>query len=92
VSTPWTSAREVFQQSCLQEQQVTHFIDQLVDLSIKQNDHATHNFLQWFVSEQVEEEAAVQTILQQLDHVGTDSGALFMLDRELGQRSEAGNA
>ena len=62
-------------------------INKLVDLSIKESDHATNNFLQWFVSEQVEEEASVDEVVQKLKLIGKDGSGLFMIDQELAQRA-----
>ncbi len=68
------------------EQKVTGLINKLVDLAAKERDHATNTFLQWFVTEQVEEESSANDVVQQLKLVGDDGGGLFMIDRELGQR------
>jgi ferritin len=83
----WTSPLAVFQATWKHEQKVTGLINKLVDLAIKEKDHATENFLQWFVAEQVEEEASADGILQKLKMIGKDGGGLFMIDRELGQRT-----
>ena len=61
-------------------------INNLVDLSAAEQDHATSNFLQWFVAEQVEEEASADEVVQKIKLMGDASGGLFMLDRELAQR------
>ncbi|MFN3534103.1 MAG: ferritin [Desulfatiglandales bacterium] len=82
----WQSVEEVFRETLAHEQKVTSYINQLVDLAIQEKDHATNNFLQWFVSEQVEEEENGRNILDRLRLVGEDKGSLFMLDRELAQR------
>jgi ferritin len=82
----WTSPLAVFQATWKHEQKVTGLINKLVDLAIKEKDHATENFLQWFVAEQVEEEASADGIVQKLKMVGKEGGGLFMIDRELGQR------
>jgi ferritin len=55
-------------------------------LAIAEKDHATNNFLQWFVSEQVEEEASASEVLQKIKRVGDNTSSLFMLDSELAQR------
>ena len=68
------------------EQKVTAAINKLVDLAIAESDHATHSFLRWFVDEQVEEEANVDSVIQDLKRVGDSTQGLFMLDRELAQR------
>lgn len=84
--TQWDSPRAVFEAAYAHEQKVTGLINGLVDLAIKEKDHATHTFLQWFVNEQVEEEASADTIIQQLKMMESAPGGLFMLDRELAQR------
>jgi len=58
----------------------------LIKMVLSEQDQATNNFLQWFVSEQVEEEASADEVVQKLKLIGKDSGGLFMLDRELAQR------
>jgi len=83
----WKSPLDVFKASLKHEQYVTDRINKLVDLAIKESDHATNNFLQWFISEQVEEEESVGTVVSNLELVGNDKSALFMLDRELGART-----
>ncbi len=82
----WASPLAVFEDAYRHEQKVTGLINDLVDLSIEERDHATNNFLQWFVAEQVEEEASANDIVQQLKLLGDDRNGLFMLDRELAQR------
>ncbi len=82
----WKSAKEVFKDSLKAEQNVTAQINQLVNLAIAEKDHATHQFLLWFVNEQIEEEATVVEILQKFDLIGDNNIALIMLDKELGSR------
>jgi len=82
----WQSPLAVFDHVFEHEQKVTGLINDLVDLAISENDHATHNFLQWFVAEQVEEESSADEIVHKLKLVGDARGGLFMLDKELGQR------
>ncbi len=65
---------------------VSAMINDLVDIAIEEKDHATNNFLQWFVSEQVEEEASADAVVQKLKLIGDHGNGIFMLDRELGQR------
>jgi len=62
-------------------------INELVELALAEHDHATNIFLQWFVSEQVEEEESVGGVLEQLKLMGEAKGGLFMIDRELAKRS-----
>lgn len=84
--TPWKSAQAVFEEVYAHEQKVTGLIHALMDLSIKERDHATTNFLGWFVKEQVEEEANASEILAQIKIVGDIPGHLFWLDHQLGKR------
>lgn len=84
--TKWKSPLNVFENVLAHEQKVTGLINGLVDLALAEKDHATHIFLQWFVTEQVEEEASAGEVLQKLRLIGKDASGLFGLDRELGQR------
>ena len=84
--TEWPSPLAVFEHAYEHEQKVTGLINNLVDLSTAEQDHATTNFLQWFVAEQVEEEASADEVVQKIKLMGDASGGLFMLDRELAQR------
>ena len=85
--TDWTSPLEAFEDASKHEQYVTSLINELVNLAIEEKDHASNNFLQWFVAEQVEEEASADSIVQKLKLVGDRGNAIFMMDRELGQRT-----
>ncbi|MDD1687088.1 ferritin [Methanoregula sp.] len=82
----WTSAGKVFEEVCAHEQKVTGMINNLVDLSMKENDHATFEMLQWFVKEQVEEEEHASAILAQIQMTGDVPGHLFYLDHHLAKR------
>jgi ferritin len=84
--TEWESPLEVFKAVYEHEQKVTGLINNLVNLAIEEKDHATNTFLQWFVNEQVEEEASADAIVQQLKIMADAPGGIFMLDRELAQR------
>ena len=84
--TKWDSPLAVFEAVYVHEQKVTGLINDLVDLAIKEKDHATNTFLQWFVNEQVEEESSADEVVQQLKMMENAPGGMFMLDRELGQR------
>ena len=82
----WESPVAIFDATYQHEQKVTGLINDLVDLAIEEKDHATNNFLQWYVSEQVEEEASASEVLNKAKLIGDAPGGLFMLDRELGAR------
>lgn len=77
---------DAFRKTLEHEQHITSSIHKLVALAREEHDYATENFLQWYVNEQVEEEANMNKILAQLKMVGTDSRGIFLLDRELGKR------
>jgi ferritin len=83
----WNSPQAVFEATLEHEQKVTGLINELVELALSEHDHASNIFLQWFVSEQVEEEENVTGVLEQLKLMGEAKGGLFMIDRELAKRS-----
>lgn len=85
--TEWDSPLAALQAVLKHEQKVTGLINKLVDQAVAENDHATRGFLQWFVDEQVEEEASADAIVQQLKLIKAAPGGLFMLDKELGRRT-----
>ena len=78
--------RDLFKKALEHEQFVTSCIDELMNLAVEEKSHATQVFLQWYVTEQVEEEASVQEVLDYLDMAGDHRGAFLMLDNRLGQR------
>lgn len=81
------SPLDMFEKTLEHEKFITKSIYELVDLAIQEKDYATHTFLQWFVTEQVEEEASVNEILDQLKMVQNSGNGLFMVDKELGSRT-----
>ena len=83
----WDSPLEVFEQAYAHECKVSGLINNLVSLAIGENDHAANTFLQWFVTEQVEEEANAQAMIDKLTLVGDSGPGLFMLDTEAAQRT-----
>lgn len=84
--TEWENPLSAFQAAYKHEQHITDRIDTLLELAIEEKDHAAQSFLKWFVDEQVEEEATADGVVQQLTLAKEAPGALFMLDREFGQR------
>ncbi len=82
----WDSPMAVFQESYEHEQKVTGLINKLYDSAKAEGDHATEISLQWFITEQVEEEASVSAVLEKLRMSGGKGHALLLLDRELAQR------
>jgi len=84
--TDWDSPLAVFMHVYKHEKKVTGLIDDLVNLTIAEKDHATNNFLQWFVTEQVEEEASANVVLENIKLVEDSKGGLLMVDKELATR------
>ena len=84
--TQWKSPVDVFDQTYKHEVLVTKSIHKLVDIAEAESDHATKTFLDWFVTEQVEEEATASGILENVKLIEKAPGGLFMMDRELAQR------
>lgn len=82
----WENPEDVFDFAYKHEQEVTARINKLMSLAKRLEDYATENFLQWFVEEQVEEEASFKSILSKLRLIKNDPQALFYLDKELSQR------
>ncbi len=77
---------DVFNASLSHEQKMTELLNVLSDRALKEKDHATYNLLQWFVNEQVEEEATLGEIISKLKLVKDDGYGLLMVDNELGSR------
>jgi ferritin len=84
--TQWASPLEVFEDAYRHEQHVTSLINGLMELAISEKDHATQIFLQWFISEQVEEEASANGVVQRMKLAQASPGGLFMIDKELSTR------
>ncbi|MCR2043356.1 ferritin [Anaerosalibacter massiliensis] len=82
----YKSALEVFKAALEHEKFVTKRIYHLMDIAMEEKEHATISFLKWFVDEQIEEENSMKDIIVQLEKISGDSHAMYMLDKELGQR------
>lgn len=85
----WESVLDAFQAALGHEEKVSSMIGNLVTLAREEKDHMTDNFLQWYVAEQVEEEASAAEVVRKLKLIGDSGGGMFMIDRELGQRGSA---
>jgi ferritin len=85
--TEWESPLAAFESVYEHEVKVTGLINALMDLALNKSDHATVNFLQWFVGEQVEEEASADEVVQKLRLVNRTEGGLFLLDQEMDKRT-----
>ena len=79
------SFKEMFEMLFNHEVVVSKSINDLVHISLQEKDYATHNFLQWYVSEQIEEEAVARTILDKINLIGDDKGGLYLFDRDIEQ-------
>ena len=84
--TEFGSPLEMFEQTLEHEKYITQSINDLVELAIEQKDHASQIFLQWYVTEQVEEEGNDNEIIDKLKLAGKEGGGLFMIDKELSGR------
>ncbi len=82
----WKSPLAAFEAALEHEQYITGRINDLVNLAAAEKDHATAGLLQWFVKEQVEEEASADRIVQMLKMAANAPGALLMLDHQMGER------
>jgi ferritin len=86
----WTSVNAVFDAVLDHERKVTAFVNDLHSVAVQEKDTAAQVFLQWFVAEQVEEEARVSEIVDRLAMVGDRPGAALYLDKEYGKRGKTG--
>lgn len=77
------SLTDIFTLLLTHELKVTNMINEVVFVCLEEKDYSTHNFMQWFVSEQLEEEALARNILDQLKMIDGDKGGLYLFDREL---------
>ncbi|MFP4481394.1 MAG: ferritin [Thermovirgaceae bacterium] len=84
----WTGILEVFEASLAHEQHISACINDLYGLAAAEKDYASQVFLQWFIEEQVEEEASVDEVVQKLKMVSGSKNGIFMVDRELGKRED----
>jgi ferritin len=82
------SPLDIFEKALAHEQKVTGMINHIYDLAVKENDYPTQIELQWFITEQVEEEKSAGDIVEQLKVVGDHGPSLIMLDRALGARAD----
>jgi ferritin len=85
--TEFKSIIHTFEITYAHEKLVSKSVSSIVEQSLKEKDFATHTFFQWFVTEQVEEEASIKTLLKKLEMIGDNSSALYLLNDELGKRT-----
>jgi ferritin len=92
--TGFKTITDIFQALLDHETKVTNEINSVVDLCLKEKDYTTHNFMQWYVGEQIEEEALARTLIDKLNLIGNDKGGLYLFDRDLEgmQGADGGNS
>ncbi|MEO8589172.1 MAG: ferritin [Flavobacteriales bacterium] len=81
--TNFSTITDIFQALFQSETKVTNEINKVVDLCLKEKDYTTHNFMQWYVGEQIEEEALARNLIDKLNLIGNDKGGLYLFDRDL---------
>ncbi len=79
----YKSVRKVFQEILDHERKVSGDINEIVDLTLSEKDYITHNFMQWYVAEQIEEESLARNMIDKLDLIGEDNSGLYLFDRDL---------
>ena len=79
----FASFKEMFEKLFEHEVFVSSSINELVHITLQEKDYATHNFLQWYVAEQIEEEATARTILDKINLIGDDKGGLYLFDNDI---------
>lgn len=82
-ATEFDSLQAIFDDLLKHEELITNSINELVFTCLESKDYTTHNFLQWYVAEQIEEEALARTILDKLNLIGSDKGGLYLFDRDV---------
>lgn len=90
--TTYQTFKEMFEELYKHEVFVSDSINELVHLSFSEKDYATHNFLQWYVAEQIEEEAQAKLILDKINLIGDDKGGLYLFDRDIQQMASNSSA
>ena len=91
-NTSYETFKGMFEALYQHELFVSNSINELVHITFEEKDYATHNFLQWYVAEQIEEEATAKTILDKINLIGDDKGGLYLFDRDIQQIAIAASA
>lgn len=84
--TEFNSINEVFEYAYEGECQVSQAVNEIAAVAMEERDHTTYNFIQWFVTEQLEEEILYRTILDKIGLIGEGANSLFLIDQEIGRR------
>lgn len=77
------SIKNLFDEALKHELKVSNSINEMVHLALSEKDYATHNFLQWYVNEQMEEERVARTLNDKLEMIGDDRSGLYLFDRDI---------
>jgi ferritin len=85
----FNTVSEVFSDLLEHEMMITNAINEIVHVCLKENDFTTHNFMQWFVSEQMEEEALARTIMDKIKIIGENNSGLYLFDRDINQLQQS---
>ena len=91
-NTTYDAFQGMFEELYKHEIFVSNSINELVHITFAEKDYATHNFLQWYVAEQIEEEATAKSILDKINLIGDDKGGLYLFDRDIQQAAVASAA
>ncbi|WP_185857160.1 ferritin [Blattabacterium cuenoti] len=83
VNITYTSLKELFLKLFEHEKKISKEINFLVEISLQEKDYFTYNFLQWYVEEQIEEEALSKMILDKIELIGEDKGGLYLFDKDM---------
>ena len=84
--TEFKSIEEIYAKTVSHEEHVTELINNIASIALRENDHATYNFILWYVNEQIEEEAAANDLLTKVRLIGDNTALLYNLDTELAAR------
>jgi ferritin len=84
--TVFESMEAIFEKVYLHEQHVTELINNIASIALHENDHATYQFITWYVNEQIEEEATADELLTKIKYIGNNTGLLYNLDVQLAAR------
>ena len=79
----YPSIKHAFKELLNHEMMVSESINNLVDIALQEKDYATHNFLQWYVAEQIEEEALARTLNDKLEMIGDEKSGLYLFDKDI---------
>lgn len=79
------SVSGLFKQVYEQEQLITRKINELMDSALKENDHSTVTFLQWYVTEQIDEEHQIHMLLDQIENIGEEGSGVYFIDQAVGK-------